>query len=157
MQVHCRNWCYSAFFFLYLSSNGNWYVHEMGARTMFQFLPMRLLPNKYVTRQYPGWALDFDCKPSSQFAFCRLGRSAQFTQAAVQADDATTLTISFQRLQYLHDISSFSSLQVPTKIYYRSSQCHCTFIYKYLHVIFRIFQCKCAGYTKCLLSIVISN
>ena len=38
-------------------------------------------------------------------------------------NDARTLTVPSQHLWFLHDICSFSSLQIPTRRNYRSSRC----------------------------------
>ena len=84
----------------------------------------------YATQQYARWALDNDCELSSIIVFCRLSRSTQFPQALVQADDARTTAISSHCLLFLHDICSFSSLQVPTRRNYWNSQSQYTFYYK---------------------------
>ena len=65
-----------------------------------------------ATQQNAGRALGNDCKVSSPIAFCRLFRRIHFPQAAVQADDDRTSTVSAQRLQFLHKICSFSYFHV---------------------------------------------
>ena len=74
--------------------------------------------------------LDIDCKLSSEIKFCRIHQSAQFLQASARAEYAKTTTISPQRLRFLRDICSFSSLQSPTRRNIWSSRCQGIFIYK---------------------------
>ena len=53
--------------------------------------------------------------------------------------------------------AGFPSFQVPTEEFFWSSRCQCTFISKYLKVLFHSFQSKRAGFTMCSLLFVFSN
>ena len=46
------------------------------------------------------------------FEFSRTWK-VQFAHGTLQADDGRTTTVPSQRLWFLHDICSFSSLQIP--------------------------------------------
>ena len=124
-----RGWSYTILFPKNTLLNslywGNWTIGTLVhfPLTMFWVLTMRLLPLKYATQQYAGWAMDNDCKLSSQSVIWGLSRSIQFVQAAAQAVDARTFTIPSQRLQFLHDFCSFSFLQFPTIWKCWSSRC----------------------------------
>ena len=94
--------------------------------TMFQFFPMKLLPksihNPVICR------VSIACWMQTLVAHCLLKTLSvdpvsSAVQAAVQADDASSTTISYLRLRFLRDICSFSPLQVQTRINYWSTRC----------------------------------
>ena len=82
--------------------------------TMFHFLPMRLLPLQIRNR---AKCIGLRLRILVKVVFCRLSQQpkVQFPQKAVQTDDARTTTVPSQRLLFLHDICSFSSLQLATR------------------------------------------
>ena len=71
----------------------------------------------YANQQHAGWTLDKEWKLSSNTLLCRLFWfwKVQFSPIALQTDDARTTTEPSQRLRFLHDKFSFSSLQITTK------------------------------------------
>ena len=54
----------------------------------------------------------------------------QFPQSALRTGDSRTTTVPSQRLLFLLDRCSISSLQIPTRRNYWRSGCLCTFIHK---------------------------
>ena len=88
----------------------------------------------------------------SKILICRLALTwkIQFPHAALQAGDVRATSVPSQCFRFLHDLCSFSSLQVSTKKYC-CSRSHCTFIYREPQVKCQSLPRKCAGYTLFLL------
>ena len=84
----------------------------------------------YAAQQNSGWAVDDDCQLPSNVVFCKLSMSSklQFPQAALRTDNARTTTILSQRLRFLQDLFSFSSLRISTRRNYWGARSQCTFI-----------------------------
>ena len=83
------------------------------------FIPFTLCYScsQWDLQHYAGWALENACKLSSQKVFSSFSRmwEVQFFQATLQADDVRAIAFPTQRLRFLYDICSSSSLHVWTR------------------------------------------